>query len=172
MGCPVAWTRPAPRWRRSIRSSRTPSRRGRQVIIIGDPVHPEVTAIAGWCTGAKMFRNATELGEFLKEYEENPAKTHSLWFRKPHQRIEFGSPCREKVKKECTNAEIFDTICDATCKRQSEAQPAWPQQCDAMMVIGDRKSSNTKRLGGVMPGSTVRWFCRIERAEELDLAAC
>lgn len=45
-------TRPASRWRRSIRSVQDASRRGRQVIIIGDPVHPEVTGhcrLVYWC---------------------------------------------------------------------------------------------------------------------------
>ena len=42
------------------------SDRGRQVIIIDAPEHPEVKAIAGWCIGAKIFRNVAELTEFWK----------------------------------------------------------------------------------------------------------
>lgn len=37
------------------------SDRGRQVIIIGSPEHPEVKAIAGWCQGAEIFQNVEEL---------------------------------------------------------------------------------------------------------------
>ena len=47
------------------------SDRGRQVIIIGAPEHPEVKAIAGWCIGAKIFRNVAELTEFLEIWKEN-----------------------------------------------------------------------------------------------------
>ena len=143
MGCPVA-DATCVKVAKIHQIVQDASRRGRQVIIIGDPVHPEVTAIAGWCTGAEIFRNATELGEFLKEYEENPQKPITL-VSQTTSTDRIWSPCREKVKKECTNAEIFDTICDATCMRQSEAQ-SLAEQCDAMIVIGDRKSSNTTRL--------------------------
>lgn len=141
------------------------SRRGRQVIIIGEAEHPEVKAIAGWCQGARVFRTVEELDGFLREKDENHQKpitmvsqttsTHKIW-----------GPCREKVKKECTNAEIFDTICNATCKRQSEAQ-SLAERCGAMIVIGDRKSSNTTRLAELC-----RTHCplvyHISRAEELD----
>ena len=54
------------------------SQRGRQVIIIGDPAHPEVQAIAGWCTGAKIFRNVEELTTFLEERNENSQKPVTL----------------------------------------------------------------------------------------------
>ena len=164
MGCPVA-DATCVKVAKIHQIVQDASWRGRQVIIIGDPVHPEVTAIAGWCTGAKIFRNATELGEFLKEYEENPQKPITL-VSQTTSTDRIWSPCREKVKKECTNAEIFDTICDATCMRQSEAQ-SLAEQCDAMIVIGDRKSSNTTRLAELCRAHCPLVY-HISRAEELD----
>ena len=63
----------------------------------------------------------------------------------------------KKAKKECTNAEFFDTICGATSKRQEEAHPAGRNNVALMVVIGDGKSSNTKRLAEIcresLPGS-------------------
>ena len=141
------------------------SRRGRQVIIIGDPAHPEVQAIAGWCTGAKIFRNEGELTVFLEESKENPQKPVTL-VSQTTSTDRIWTPCREKVKKECTNAEIFDTICDATCMRQSEAQ-SLAEQCEAMIVIGDRKSSNTNRLAELCRAHCPLVY-HISRAEELD----
>ncbi len=141
------------------------SDRGRQVVIIGAPEHPEVKAIAGWCQGAKVFRNEGELSIFLEEDKENSQKPLTL-VSQTTSTDKIWTPCREKVKKECTNAEIFDTICDATCKRQSEAQRL-AEHCGAMIVIGDRKSSNTNRLAELC-----RAHCplvlHISRAEELD----
>ena len=141
------------------------SDRGRQVVIIGAPEHPEVKAIAGWCQGAKVFRNEVELSIFLEEDKENSQKPLTL-VSQTTSTDKIWTPCREKVKKECTNAEIFDTICDATCKRQSEAQRL-AEHCGAMIVIGDRKSSNTNRLAELC-----RAHCplvlHISRAEELD----
>ena len=141
------------------------SDRGRQVVIIGAPEHPEVKAIAGSCQGAKVFRNEVELSIFLEEDKENSQKPLTL-VSQTTSTDKIWTPCREKVKKECTNAEIFDTICDATCKRQSEAQRL-AEHCGAMIVIGDRKSSNTNRLAELC-----RAHCplvlHISRAEELD----
>ena len=141
------------------------SQRGRQIIIIGDPAHPEVQAIAGWCTGAKIFRNVEELTTFLEERNENSQKPVTL-VSQTTSTDRIWIPCREKVKKECTNAEIFDTICNATCMRQSEAQ-SLAERCQAMIVIGDRKSSNTTRLAELCRAHCPLVY-HISRAEELD----
>ena len=141
------------------------SQRGRQIIIIGDPAHPEVQAIAGWCTGAKIFRNVEELTTFLEERNENSQKPVTL-VSQTTSTDRIWIPCREKVKKECTNAEIFDTICNATCMRQSEAQ-SLAERCQAMIVIGDRKSSNTTRLSELCRAHCPLVY-HISRAEELD----
>ena len=141
------------------------SDRGRQVIIIGAPEHPEVKAIAGWCIGAKIFRNVAELTEFLEIWNENSQKPVTL-VSQTTSTDRIWITCREKVKKECTNAEIFDTICNATCMRQSEAQ-SLAERCQAMIVIGDRKSSNTTRLAELCRAHCPLVY-HISRAEELD----
>ena len=141
------------------------SDRGRQVIIIGAPEHPEVKAIAGWCIGAKIFRNVAELTDFLEIWNENSQKPVTL-VSQTTSTDRIWIPCREKVKKECTNAEIFDTICNATCMRQSEAQ-SLAERCQAMIVIGDRKSSNTTRLAELCRAHCPLVY-HISRAEELD----
>ena len=144
---------------------RDASQRGRQVVIIGDPDHPEVRAVAGWCEDAKIFRNQEELSVFLVQNEENQQKPLTM-VSQTTSTDRIWTPCREKVKKECTNAEIFDTICNATCKRQSEAQ-SLAERCGAMIVIGDRKSSNTTRLAELCRAHCPLVY-HISRAEELD----
>ena len=138
---------------------------GRQVLIIGMPDHPEVTAIAGWCAHPVVLEGEEALTQWL---EEDPKRreipitmvsqttsTHFIWTK-----------CVEKAKKECTNLKIFDTICNATYKRQSEAQ-ALAAKSDAMVVIGGRESSNTRRLAELCKAlcPMVVW---IERAAELE----
>ena len=54
----------------------------------------------------------------------------------------------EILEKVCTNLKIFDTICNATEKRQSEAQELAISN-DLMLVVGGRHSSNTIKLAGV-----------------------
>lgn len=143
------------------------SRRGRRILIIGMEDHPEILAIAGWCHQANVFRNAEELEAFLEENSEVKSQPLTMVCQTTFSR-EIWNPCVEKLKKECTNTEIFDTICEATCKRQSEAL-CLAEQCDAMLIIGDRKSSNTNRLAELS-----RAHCplvlHISRAKELDLS--
>ena len=164
MGCPVA-DATCVKVAHSHEIVKDASDRGRQVIIIGAPEHPEVKAIAGWCIGAKIFRNVAELTEFLEIWNENSQKPVTL-VSQTTSTDRIWIPCREKVKKECTNAEIFDTICNATCMRQSEAQ-SLAERCQAMIVIGDRKSSNTTRLAELCRAHCPLVY-HISRAEELD----
>jgi len=95
------------------------SLKGRQVVIIGQPDHPEVMAIAGWCQEAFVFSNLQELESWLEKTEAARERPITVVSQTPCHNP-FGFPVREKPKKECTNCEIFDTICEATCKRQSE----------------------------------------------------
>ena len=74
---------------------------------------------------------------------------------------------QEIAKKVCTNLEFFDTICKATENRQAEAA-ALAAQCDAMIVVGDRKSSNTGRLAHICAAHCPQVFL-VDNASELDL---
>ena len=51
----------------------------------------------------------------------------------------------KSLKKVCTNADIFDTICSATKDRQKEADEL-SRNSDMMIVIGGKESSNTRKL--------------------------
>ena len=140
---------------------------GRRPVIVGTPDHPEVLAIAGWCRSPAVVSGAEELERWLQEDPERrdfpltfvsqTTSTRKIW-----------DDCVKKAKKECTNAEFFDTICGATSKRQEEARQL-AQTCGMMVVIGDRKSSNTRRLAEIC-----REACPdvrlIERAADLDLS--
>ena len=141
--------------------------RGRVPVIVGTHDHPEVRAIAGWCGHPVVVSGAEELEDWLDQvphrrtlpmtFVSQTTSTRKIW-----------DDCVKKAKKECTNAEFFDTICGATSKRQEEARQL-AQICGLMVVVGDRQSSNTKRLGEIC-----REFCPhvllIERAADLDLS--
>ena len=141
---------------------------GRQPVIVGTPDHPEVTAIAGWCSHPVVVSGAEELEKWLVQDEKRrnlpltfvsqTTSTRKIW-----------DDCVKKAKKECTNAEFFDTICGATSKRQEEAHRL-AQQGSLMVVIGDGKSSNTKRLAEICKEvcPDVRL---IERAADLEPSA-
>ena len=117
---------------------------GRLPVIIGTPTHPEVEGIAGWCSDCRVFEGPEELKNWAKSQENlknlavcmvsQTTSTESLW-----------KLCGNFAKKEFTNLKIFDTICRATEYRQSEAAEL-SEISQAMVVVGDPKSSNTGRL--------------------------
>ena len=117
---------------------------GRLPVIIGTPTHPEVEGIAGWCRSCRVFAGPEELENWAKSLPNRDdmaicmvcqtTSTENLW-----------KICGNFAKKEFTNLKIFDTICKATECRQNEAAQL-SKKCQAMVVVGDPKSSNTGRL--------------------------
>ena len=140
---------------------------GRQPVIIGTPHHPEVTAIAGWCRRAVVLSGAEELEEWLSQ--DSARRTLPLTFvSQTTSTKKIWDGCVKKAKKECTNAEFFDTICGATSKRQEEAHQL-ARRCGMMVVIGDRQSSNTRRLAELCREVCPRGQL-VEGAGDLDLS--
>ena len=137
---------------------------GRTPVIIGDAEHPEVAGIASWCEHPLIFSGPEEVSDWLK---------HNLEAREVPLTVMAQTTCIRElfetswkiIKKECTNAEKFDTICTATHKRQSEAA-ILAAKADVMVVVGDRKSANTKHLTEICKESCSR-VVQIENADEL-----
>jgi len=142
------------------------SAEGRQVVVIGKPSHPEVVAICGCCEGALVFENADELGTYIAEHPEFAQKPVSMVIQTTQTQLNF-KECEKKLKKECTNLEIFDTICEATSTRQAEAVKI-ASECDAMVVIGGKDSANSVHLAQLCQQhcDNVQF---IENVKELDL---
>ena len=138
---------------------------GRQPIIIGEANHPEVAGIASWCRHPLVFNGP----EAVQIWLDAPARDREIPVTVVAQttciRKLFESSWKI-IKKECTNAKIFDTICDATHKRQSEAAEI-ASRVDVMVVVGDRKSANTKHLTEICMKSCPR-VLQIEAAAELS----
>ena len=117
---------------------------GRLPIIIGTRAHPEVEGIAGWCGNCLIFETPEELENWIEM--ENPAPDLPLCMVSQTTSTEFlWKLCGKIAKKQFTNLKIFDTICRATEIRQTEAAEL-SKKCQAMVVVGDPKSSNTGRL--------------------------
>ncbi|MBO2527368.1 MAG: bifunctional 4-hydroxy-3-methylbut-2-enyl diphosphate reductase/30S ribosomal protein S1 [Clostridiales bacterium] len=140
---------------------------GRQPVIIGTPTHPEIIAIAGWCKHPLVFSNAEELKNWLISSENNKDLPITMVSQTTSTQFLWDS-CKKIVKKECTNREIFDTICRATENRQTEAAEL-AATCDAMIVVGDRNSSNTGRLAHICSEHCAR-VDLIDCADELEPA--
>ena len=144
------------------------SAKGRFIIIIGMRSHPEVEAIAGRCDENIVVGDVDKLSRFFAENPEIRDREVTAVVQTTQTRANFEA-CSELVKKECTKAEIFDTICSATFSRQSEAAEL-SSVCDTMVVIGGKNSANSIHLAEICSEhcSDVRF---IERAEELNSVA-
>lgn len=121
---------------------------GTVTLIAGDSNHPEVKGIRSFCVGSShVFKNHEELAEIIDKYKIASEKTVICVSQTTFSTEEW-KKCEKILKKVCTNCKIFDTICSATSERQAEAL-ALANECDAMLVIGGRHSSNTCKLKDV-----------------------
>ena len=75
--------------------------------------------------------------------------------------------CKKFIKKLYTNGLFFDTICNVTETRQKEVEKL-SRECDAMLIIGGRESSNTKKLYDISKGNCSRSHL-IETALDIPL---
>lgn len=120
------------------------SANGRQVIVIGTAGHPEVQAICGRCTDPVVVGNAAELANWLENNVDKRTEPITVVVQTTQTENNLRE-CEKLIKKWCTKAEIFDTICFATSIRQEEAVKL-ASACGAMVVIGGKNSANSLHL--------------------------
>ena len=133
------------------------------LLVAGDAKHPEVQGIVGHTTGkVEVFANLAELEKLLPELTQQKS---IFAVAQTTFNVQSWETCKEFLKNQCTNAKIFDTICNATWARQQEAEDL-SQKCDHMVVIGGHHSSNTQKLLQVAARHTKA--INVETADELD----
>lgn len=117
------------------------SEAGKYIIIIGNPQHPEVEGIRGWAGGRiSVIQNAEDIKNLsVKEGERICIVSQTTFnYNKFQELVEIISEKRYDVS-------VLNTICNATKERQTEARNI-AEEVDAMIVIGDKHSSNTQKL--------------------------
>ncbi len=138
---------------------------GRLPVIMGTRAHPEVEGIAGWCGHCRIFESAEELEKWAIE-ERIPPDTPISMVSQTTSTENSWKKSVQIAKKLFTNLKIFDTICRATEFRQTEAAQL-AAQCQAMVVVGDAKSSNTGRLAMICRQHCERTVL-VDNASELE----
>ncbi len=137
------------------------SAEGKCVVIAGQASHPEVLGLLGWCSGeAHVVSSAEDDFSFLR------GKQGVLVAQTTFSEKEF---CKigEILKKESPKTvEIFPTICYTTVGRQTEAA-FLARECEAVVVVGGTKSSNTERLAEIVEAEGKRAI-RIAHAADLQ----
>ncbi len=123
------------------------SKAGRRPVIFGSRTHPEVVGISGWCDEPLVVESPEEFETWLREDPKRRDLPLTLVAQTTSNQ-NLWKKFEEIIKFLCTNAEKFDTICKATENRQTAAA-ALAARSDAMLVVGDRTSSNTRQLAAI-----------------------
>jgi len=147
------------------------SEQDRFVIIVGNPDHPEVEGIIGWIKNTNQLDSNVN---YMVIQEEEDAKQLSL---PKDQKLCIVSQTTfnykkfqdlvEIISKKGYDILVLNTICNATQARQSEAYEL-ARQSDAMIVIGGKASSNTRKLYEICKKECENTYY-IQKLDDLDL---
>ncbi len=133
-------------------------------LIAGDSNHPEVKAIKSCAKGESFVIANDEEFENLVKIRPDLCEKQLIFVSQTTFSIKEWEKSLKKVNLLCTNAKIFGTICSATEERQNEAEEL-SRRCDAMIIVGGRHSSNTRKLFGVCEKNCPSYL--VETAGEL-----
>ena len=135
--------------------------KGYEIVIIGNPKHPEVIGINGWCN------NKAYIIEEIDQVREMPFIDKMCVVAQTTITFEKWNNVIQELSNKSNNIREFNTICAATKSRQ-EASAEIAKKVEAMVVIGGYHSSNTQKLFKICKN-----FCHnsihIETADELPL---
>ncbi len=114
--------------------------REKQLIVFGNPRHPEVEGIRSYSDSEAWILSSPEEAENLP-----PTDRPVLAVAQTTQNTAGWKKCKKNIEKVCTNATFFDTICNTTEERQREAGEL-AKAVDVMLVVGGKESSNSFQL--------------------------
>ena len=118
------------------------SRDGYHIVIIGNREHPEVMGIEGWAQGPATI---IQTEEEARAFELVPESEKVCVVAQTTFNYNKFKDLVEKFEKKGYDILVLNTICNATQERQVEAERI-ASQVDAMIVIGGKNSSNTRKL--------------------------
>ena len=137
------------------------SKRGYKIIIVGNPNHPEIIGINGWCNNEAIVINKLEE---IDDITFDPTQIYCV-VSQTTANLESFDKIVDKLKTKINNLTVKNTICFATKERQISAIDL-AREVDCMVVIGGKHSSNTQKLVNICK-DLVPTFS-IETKEELE----
>ena len=135
---------------------------GFKVLVFGDVSHTEVKGLLSWAGDGAMA--VMDVPKF-----STPPRRIGILSQTTQSQAQFAHFLAEFMDSELASSSeirIFNTICDATAKRQAAAMNL-AKHVDLMLVIGGRNSANTRRLAEICSSTGVRTL-HIEAVDELD----
>ncbi|MGB8993087.1 MAG: 4-hydroxy-3-methylbut-2-enyl diphosphate reductase [Desulfobaccales bacterium] len=135
--------------------------KGYATLIVGDADHPEVRGLMGYTEGQGYVVSTSQDVAGLPDLQDlivvaQTTQSESL----------FEARVRD-ITARFSQAQIFNTICDATASRQAEVQEL-AQQSEALVVVGGRNSGNTQRLVEISQATGIPTY-HVETEQDLDL---
>jgi 4-hydroxy-3-methylbut-2-enyl diphosphate reductase len=109
-----------------------------QIVIVGDKDHPEIIAARSYAKNVTIINS-------LAEAEALPPAAQMSIVAQTTLNSEFFKQVVAILMEKAEKIEIYNTICQATKDRQQAVKKLAPQ-VDAIIVIGSKISSNTKKL--------------------------
>ena len=140
------------------------SAEGSYIVIVGNGEHPEVQGIRGWAGEQVTVVQTPEDAERFELPDKDQkvcivAQT-TFNYNKFKELVEI-------ISKKRYDIVVLNTICNATKERQTEARQI-AARVDAMVVIGDKRSSNTQKLFEICKEESLNTYY-IQTLDDLDI---
>ena len=114
---------------------------GEQIVIVGTADHPEIIGVNGWCgDSAVIVRNGSD-----PAINDIPSDKDLLVVAQTTLRKSSLDEVTKYLDENDFHYRIENTICSATEERQAGCRET-AEIVDLMLVVGDKKSSNTGKL--------------------------
>lgn len=134
---------------------------GKTIIIVGEPTHPEVVGLQGWCKNSAIVINSEDAVLPSLEGKDVCIVSQTTFSVEKFEKI------IENIKKQREKTvDVFKTICYTTIGRQKEAEEI-AAECDAVLVVGGLNSSNTNKLFEIASRRCAHVF-RLANARDFD----
>ncbi|HZK14083.1 MAG TPA: 4-hydroxy-3-methylbut-2-enyl diphosphate reductase [Desulfobaccales bacterium] len=135
--------------------------KGCATLIVGDADHPEVRGLMGYTEARGYVVSTSRDVADLPDFDELIVVAQTT-----QSEAQFEVRVRD-ITARFPQAQIFNTICDATASRQAEVQEL-ARQAEALVVVGGRNSGNTQRLVEISQATGIPTY-HVETEQELDL---
>ncbi|WP_338990965.1 bifunctional 4-hydroxy-3-methylbut-2-enyl diphosphate reductase/30S ribosomal protein S1 [Fusobacterium animalis] len=136
--------------------------KGYSILFMGDRDHPEVKGVISFADDIQIFESYEEATKLKIDLD----KTYLLSTQTTLNKRKF-EEVKKFFKENYKNVIIFDKICGATAVRQKAVEDL-AVKVELMIVVGDTKSSNTKKLYEISKRLNDNTYL-IENEEQLDL---
>ncbi|MCA9824323.1 MAG: 4-hydroxy-3-methylbut-2-enyl diphosphate reductase [Dehalococcoidia bacterium] len=152
-------------------------RDGYHVLVLGDPGHKEVRGIMGWTDDASGKRRATivrtpdleAVGACMDSFEDGFPSKIGVMVQTTHKVedfAEFVSNLMVLQRDRNFELHVVNTLCHATTGQQ-EAAAALARDVEVVVVVGGKKSANTRHLREVCEEQGTTAY-HIESPDELQ----